>query len=461
MSNRNTALEFLKQGHIAANDKTQPVHLQHAYQLFSSSVFVDPSLGEAWYALGSANSDLQMHLAAIAAWRRGLQCDLTPELRAKMLTNIGWRLHGMGQCEEAEEALGEAIALRPDLPAAWLNRALVHGTYGETQAAVKCMRKAVQLDPENTTAKMGLAFSLLYHGDYEEGFREFEIRFKYKLHQFLQYPYPRWNGEPDKTVFLVADQGLGDTLSFARFLPLAAKRAKFIYMVVQHELVRAFEQAFIDIPNKSIIPLASPFLAADAWSTFVSLPYALGLSSAQVRDTPQIELPVYSVNSEWKVPGDLFHIGIAYAGSPLNEIDQYRNIPCTQFLDLYKVPGVQLYSLQIGARAKDLQDTGAIGLVRDLSPWVHDIVDTAAILSRLDLVITCESALGHICAAASKECWIPYSWLGKDWRIGQRAEHRLWTPKHRLFMQDSRMRWEPVFEQIVEALRERVNELAG
>ena len=80
-----------------------------------------------------------------------------------------------------------------------------------------------------------------------------------------------------------------------------------------------------------------------------------------------------------------------------------------------------------------------------------------AVLQSLDLVISVESALGHICSMSDKECWLPYSWLGRDYRIGAGENAgRLWTPKHRIFQQSDDMRWEPVFERIVEALREKV-----
>lgn len=460
VGNRQAAVDFLNQGNVAAQDKTQPVHLQHAYQLFSSSVFVDQTFGEGWYALGNANSDLGMQQAAVAAWRRGLRCELTNDLRAKMLSNLGWRIHTLGDQQEAAEHLQAALQIDHKLMHAWLNMGLVHGINGERLAAVECMREALRLEPDDVTARMGLAFSLLHNEQYREGFDEFEIRFKYRLHQFLQYPYPKWHGERDQTIMLVADQGLGDTLSFARFVPLAARRAKYIHMVVQSELMRGFAQAFCDIPNLNIMPLASPFLPADAWSTFVSLPFALGLSDQEVRETPQIKLPVYSMPTSWMAPDARFHIGIAYAGSPLNEIDKFRNIPVTEFLELYRVPGIQLYSLQVGERAKDLQDTGIIGLVRDLSPYIRDVTDTVSILRDLDLVICCESALGHICAAAGQECWIPYSYMGKDYRLGPSGEVRLWTPRHRVFPQGPDQQWAPVFSQMVDALQEKTHGLS-
>ncbi len=461
------------------NDRSQPVHLQHAYSLFSSCVTADPTWGEAWYNLGNVNSDLNMIPAAITAWRRGLACDLDTPLRAKMLCNLGWRTHHIGNQQDALAYLIKAGYLDNTLCNVPLNKSMVYGVLGDSEETVRQARLAYDMtlktirtdlepdDPQivrgeaNPVYEMGLAFALLFNGNYREGFEHFEIRFKYKLHQYLHYPYPKWRGEPDKTVYLVADQGLGDTLSFARFVPLAAKRAKFMHMIVQSELMRTFTDAFAAIPNINLIPMAAPFVPADAWSTFVSLPYALGLTDEEIRTTPQIEMPRYTMRTDWMVPDAKFHIGIAYAGSPLNEIDKHRNIPVAHFLDLYRVPEVQLYSLQVGERAKDIHDQGCVGLIRDLNPYIRDVADTVSILRDLDLVICCESALGHICAAANREAWIPYSYLGKDYRLGHRGDKLLWTPKHKIFRQGSDQDWKSVFSAIAEALEERVHGRSG
>lgn len=461
MGNRKSAVEFYNAALNALNDKSQPSSLQHAYQLFSSAVYADHTFGEGWYGLGNANFDLQIFDAAVAAYRRGLRCELELDHRNKMLVNMGWALHSMGRVDEAITVLGEAIKGDSELATAWLNLGICAGTCGFTDEAVTDMRKAVKLEPNDPVMKMGLAFALLFDGQLQEGFKEFEIRFKYKLHQFLKYPYPKWDGTPGQTLFLVADQGLGDTLSFARFVPRALERCKYIHMVVQSELLRCFEQTFIGVPNLNIIPLSSPFLEADAWATFVGLPAALGLTTEEIKQTSQITPPVYSLPTSWMALDAKFHIGIAWAGSPLNDIDRHRNLPLRKFLELYRVPGIQLYSLQVGERSKDLVETGSTALIRDLSPYIHDVVDTVSLLRDLDLVICCESALGHICAAANKECWIPYSYLGHDYRIGRNGEQLLWTPKHRIFKQDASCSWDTVFKKIVTALGEKVNETVG
>jgi hypothetical protein len=204
-------------------------------------------------------------------------------------------------------------------------------------------------------------------------------------------------------------------------------------------------------------PCSTPFPEADYWTTFVSLPFALNLTDAEIRDTPWIDVPIFDAPINWKVPDRKLHVGIHWAGSPLNKIDACRNVPLIQFLDLYRVPGIQLYSLQVGAKAMELHDKGLSPLVRDLVPFINgDPLITAAILQHLDVVIAVESFLPHLCAAIGKECWMPYSSQGLDYRVGVDGTDRLWSPKCRVFKQKPGETWEPVFEQIIYALVDRI-----
>ena len=458
MGDRQTAVKFYNQAVIAAGDKSNATNPTTAYQLFSSACHADPTFSTAWYTHSNNNFDLGKRDAAIGGYRRALACNPEPEERARVLCNLGWALFDAGKAQEARKVLIESIGLDPKNPASWINLANVHGIFDQPGTAMECARKGYELAPSDSTNEVVYAFALLFARQFQAGFKHFESRFQWKLHSFLQYPYPKWTGEPDKTVFLVADQGLGDTISFARFVRAAAKRAKFVHMYVQPELMRLFAHAFIDVPNFNLLPFGSSFPQADAWTTFVSLPFALGLSGDDIRQTPQIEPPRLSLPTSWMVPDQKLHIGVAWAGSTLNNINQHRSIPLQHFLDLYRVPGIQLYSLQVGEHAEDANNAGAGALVKNLVPYVRDVVDTVSLMKDLDLIITCESALGHIAALAGKECWIPYSFMGRDYRIGHKGDDQLWS-KHRIFRQDESCAWEPVFARIVEALQVRLTSI--
>ena len=467
MGDRHTAVKFFNQAAQAINDKSNPQNPTTAYQLFVSAAYADPSWWMAQYYCGNSVADFGHHAAAVACYRRALQCEIEPNDKAKVCANLCDRLHKLGRVSEALSYGELAVAIDPKSIVGWINLAICYGTLRDPKKALDAAQHAYDLDPDDVLAQMQLAFCLLFDRQYEKGFDVFEARYRYALHSFTQYPYPKWRGEPDCTLMLVADQGMGDTLDFARFIPAALKRVKYAHVTVHRELLRVFQQAFIGHENINIIPLGiqPAFAPADFYTSMVSLPWSMGLKQDEIVNTPQIKLPGSGVatmhQQAWKVKEAKFHVGIAWSGSTLNQINQYRSIPITSFLELARVPGVQLYSLQVNSNhsgaAKDIHDQGCVETIRDLAPHISDVSDTVSFLEHLDLVIACESALPHICAATGTEVWVPYSYLGRDYRLGHSGEIKLWCPTHRIFLQHEGETWDHVFERIVPALQEKVH----
>ena len=464
MGDRATASKLYNQGVVSAGDKSSPSYLQHAFQMFCSAMNADPEWATACYQAGNNASDLNHFHAAVACWRRALECempDITPmesqdASRAKVLCNLGWRLESLGATEEALKITLEACRVDPALAFSWCNLGIIQGRMGQLEESVKSARKAFKLNPEHAVIEMAYAFALLFNRNLADGFKHFESRWQYKLKNFLHYPYPRWEGEPGKTLFLVSDQGLGDTLSMCRFLRKTCERSQYVHASVHPELLRLLQYALIDVQNLNLLPQPCNFPAADAWTTFVSLPFALGLTDDEIRNQPQIKFDAPRTNAKaWKVEGRKLHIGICWRGSALNETNEQRSVPVTQFLDLYRVPGIQLYSLQVDSNRQQMHDMGCAPVIKDLAGYIRDASDTCAILKDLDLVIGIDSALGHICSLARKEYWCAYAYLARDYRIGFDGTDQLWS-NYKVFLQEPDMSWQKVFDRMVEALRERV-----
>lgn len=460
-NNRATALDFYRKA-VEADQNRNPDAPDLKYQLLSSAVVADPTMTMGFYELANTNGDNRWRASAVALHKRALELpdgtdpgDMTAEWRGKSLTNLSHQLHHLGRNDEAKKAAMHALRMNDKLANAWLNLSLIHRVEGNLDEAINCARKAMAL--ERTPAiELALAFALMYSGKYAEGLRHFQCRVEYVLRHFLSYPYPRWQGEKDKTIFLVADQGMGDTLSFARFVPMMAERCKKVQMRIQPELVRLFKVFFQKYPNIVIEPMPCPFPVADHWSTFMCLPTALGLNDEQIVNTPGLPCPQFDIGSSWKSSDRDFHIGVAWAGSKANWINHWRSFPIEHLLDLYDVPGIQLYSLQFDDAAQDIHSTGSAVLIRDMKPFVRDVSDTIGMLKHLDLVISCESVVPHICALTGTECWIPYSHHGNDFRIGTTEKGQLWNPHARIFKQHRDGRWDSVFVRIKDMLRSRI-----
>ena len=464
MGDRAAAINLFNEGTLARDDGKSPDHLERAYSLLSSATIVDPTMAQAFYSLGVANGDMGLVAASVANYRRQLELpigpapgDLTLEYKAKGLCNMGRELYRMGLMDEARRAVNDALSIDGNMAPAYCTLSMIEMIDGSIVDSLAYAVRAFNLDPSNPAIEVQLAFSLMHASEYAKGLWHFERRFEYRLRNFLDYPYPRWAGEDGKTLFLVSDQGIGDTLSFSRFLPMAAARCKFIHCVVHPELARLLRASFQRLTNINIVP--SPpngFPAADCWSTFVGLPTALGLTNQEIKDAPNIAIPAFHTGTRWKAPDRQLHIGVAWRGSPANDIDGHRSFPISHLLELYRVAGIQCYSLQVGPGVKELHDAGGAALIWDLAPQIRDCSDTVAILRELDLVITCESAIGHIAGMMGKECWIPYSYRGRDWRIGDGLKDVLWNPQHRVFMQGKDADWRPVFDSMVDELRTRI-----
>ena len=179
MGDRATAVQFYHTGIEAASDRSKPEFLQHAFQQFSSAMYMDPTFATAAYQCGNNGSDLGHLHAAIACWSRALECEMpdtgpqgdSNAARAKVLCNLGWRLESIGQTMEALDVSEQAVKLDPNLAFAWLNLSIIQGRLGFTEKAVKSARLAYAIDPTNSSVEMGLAFALLFNRNLAEGFK--------------------------------------------------------------------------------------------------------------------------------------------------------------------------------------------------------------------------------------------------------------------------------------------------
>lgn len=443
-----------------------------AYQMLISAVTTDPGFAVGWSLLGASLADLGSIVASCEAYRSALRVPdsdepggMTPVLRHRCLLQLGHRLTHNAivndeRLTEAEAALLDAIAmgnganLAPDVQGfCHTNLSLIAAHREQWNTEIDEAWLGLEFAPDPAT-ELGFAFALLSQGQYAEGLRHFEARFPYKLGSYLSLPAPRWNGNQVDTLYVLSEQGLGDALSFARFLPAAAARVGTLIYPVQPELVRLIAGALSAHRNIRVVPQDRVIEYADAWCPVFSLPTALGLSDEEIRDASWSPIAVTPVeDTSWKQRGARLHIAIAWAGAPGNGIDTQRSIPFLEFLALRAIPGVALYSVQVGERANDLHDNGATAMVRDMAPWIRDARDTAGILGEMDLVVTCESFVGHLAGAIGKKCFLLCSRFGRDWRSSPYLRDRvLWYDQTRVFRQGQDATWAPVLRRVVEAL---------
>jgi hypothetical protein len=299
-------------------------------------------------------------------------------------------------------------------------------------------------------------------GHFEQGWPSYEWRWKCK--EFGSMPplrAPLWDGSPldGRTILIHAEQGLGDTLQFIRYVPLVQQRGGRVIMMCQPPLMRLLAHC----PGiERLIPHGETPPEIDLHVPLLSLPKLLGTTVESVpADGPYLDADSDLVEI-WRhrlaaYPG--FKIGIAWQGNPKFRLDRIRSIPLAQFAPLADVPGVHLLSLQKGAGGEQLAAPERRFPVTDLGCQLDEttgaFMDTAAVMKNLDLVITSDTSIAHLAGALGVPVWVALNDV-PDWRWLLNRDDSPWYPPMRLFRQRRTGHWEDVFDRIAEALRERL-----
>lgn len=416
-----------------------------AYQYLTACLKADPTHAGAWFFMSDLLYHSRKYEAALCAARR---CNQYHHGDARALTNLGWFSHVMGDNDTALYALKKATQLAPELYLGWTNLSQVEVAEGMDDIGLIHAQRGVDLAAGEPVAHMALAFAHMKVGDIYMGLREYETRIRYKLPMLANYPYPRWQGEPTGRLFIQAEQGLGDSISMLRFIPLAATRAQALLLYVNKELVEICQDSLPS--NVETYPIPQNLPDADAWAPMLSLPLALGITENAhfERFQPPYLTPYPSGSKTYAFPRNkLKKIAICWAGSKENELDRWRSIPLTEFLPLTGIEGATLYSLQVGDRAPELASLGLHGIIEDMTPYITSMRDNAQIMADMDLVITVDTANAHLAAALGIPAIVVTNRRARDWRWGRKD---LWYPKTTLIERGFHESWAHTMKRVVD-----------
>lgn len=384
---------------------------------------------------------------AIACYQQAIA--LKPDY-AEVYNNLGNVLRDQQRLTEAIAQFQQAIAFNSRFPEAHTNLALALREQLQLEAAIVHCRQAILLQPDFAEAHFSLSLILLTQGDFLEGFREYEWRWKRPNRSPRPFSQPKWQGEDltGKTILIHAEQGLGDTLQFIRFLPQVQERGGRVLMECQPALVRLLGQ----LPGiAQIIPRDAALPEFDVHAPLLSLPHILGTTL----DTLPAKVPYLHPVSEFTLPpapaGTRLKVGLVWAGNPNNPNDRDRSLPLPELLPLLRLPEIAWYSLQKGDRATDLNTLPDDLPIIDLNDHLQDFADTAAAIAQLDQVITVDTAVAHLAGALGKPVWVLLCYA-PDWRwMGDRSDSP-WYPTARLFRQPAPGDWASVFQAIAPLL---------
>ena len=426
--------------------------LDEAIAAYRRAIALKPAYPQAHVNLGDALRDKGELDGAIAAYRQAIA--LEPGF-SEAHNNLGSVLKDKGELDGAIAAYRRAIAANPSDPEAHSNLGNALRDKGKVDEAIAACRAAIALDPGYAEAHWNLALALLTHGDFSQGFDEFEWRWKWKIFPRRDFPQPLWNGEPlaGATLLLHAEQGFGDTLQFIRYLPLVEQRGGKVIIECQPELQRVLRTA----AGGSVVARGQEIGAFDVHCPLLNLPRIFGTTPRTIpRQVPYLyadRAMVESWRSRLGGNSDSFKVGLAWAGNQAHMNDRSRSMMLSAFAPLGRLPGIRFYSLQKGGQA-DQAKNAPEGL--ELIDWTNDLddfADTAAFIANLDLVISVDTSVAHLAGAMGKPVWVMLPFAA-DWRWMREHEDSPWYPTMRLFRQTSIGDWESVIQRVGKILND-------
>lgn len=440
----------MSQKHLTAHDHFQAGMVLHrnnrlneAVAAYKKAVRLDPTLAAAYNNLGVALRKMGRQDAALVAYRRCLE--LKPEDEG-LWSNMGNCLRELQLFDEAEAAHKRALSLQTPNASRIFNAALVHRDRNEIKTAVALFDKALTLDPDYVEAHWDRALALLTLGDYPNGWAGYEWRRKLPDNPVRTFPAgSEWDGRQPlegKTLLLSAEQGFGDMIQFARFVPGVAERAEKIIVECREELMPVMSTlAGVD----QVIAKQSAPPAFDYHLPLLSLPYRLGTALAELPDrVPYLSPPLGERRPVPVPPGCRLKVGLIWAGKL---VPRDRSCPLKKFLPLMRYRDAAFYSFQIDERRRDIKELGMDGLIIDLADEIHDFGDSAALMMQMDLILTIDSSPVHLAGALGLPVWMVALYT-TDWRWLTDREDSPWYPTLRLFRQHAPGNWDEAFKKV-------------
>ena len=423
------------------------------------------SIDDLQRALALAPGDAQANLAFANLCIRLQQPELAVEHLQRVLAAVpgseaarcgmAHALCALGRAADGLALLADVQAHNPRSRVAWMASGIIRERMRDDDGARRDYEAALALAPGDSAIRYHRAFLRLRAGDFAAGWADYEHRFGAGAVARPARRARRWDGAAVAALDIVAEQGLGDAIHFARFVAAARERARSVTLRVAAPLVGLLARSLdcrviaLDDPGGRERPAAS--------IEMMSLPHALGLGdrcveapAAYLRADPRRADALAALLPRHAVPS----VGVAWAASSAHatEATPYsrRSVPAPLLRGLAELPGWRAVSLQVGPRARD---AAALPGVLDAAPLLKDFDDTAALVAQLDAVVTVDTSIAHLAGALGKPVLLlaPYA-ANWQWMHGEATP---WYPLLRSFRQDAPGDWSGPIRSAIAALSQR------
>jgi Tfp pilus assembly protein PilF len=418
-----------------------------ALERLNHAVALAPDNADAHHNHGIVLTELDKHSEALQSFEQAIA--LAPNF-VQAHRSRGLALGKLDRFDEKLASYDRVIALAPNFAKAHHERGGALHSLGRHAEAVECFDRASTLDPRVPAPQYSKGMTLLRFGDYEKGLALYELRWQPGAvpREVRQFTQPPWRGEiiTDKTLLLHAEQGLGDSLQMLRYLPLVKTKAAHVILDLPKPLHSTLGTI---VDGITVIETGQPLPSFDLQCGLMSLPFAcstrLSTIPAQVPylAAPHERLPKWGARlPRLATP----RVGLVWSSGSLNPDSRHRTLALERLAPWLRIPGLTFVSLQVEYREQDLPELSRLPIER-LHDAISDFGDTAAAITRCDLVISVDTAVAHLAGALGKPVWVLLPHVA-DWRWLMDRSDSPWYPTARLFRQSNNGNWGDVITAV-------------
>lgn len=415
-------------------------HLERAIRINPRSADVQNNLGVVFKTLGE-------RAQALASYDKAL---LLEPSHADAHNNRGVVLRELLRPGEALLAYDEALRLKPFMADVWNNKGVALQDLHRFEEALACYGRAIELQGDYADAHWNEARCRLLLGDYAVGWAKYEWRWRRPGFTSRQrsFDVPQWRGRDGlrgKTILLHAEQGLGDTLQFLRYVPLVHALGAKVLVETQPALLPLVS----DLPGISAAcSLGEVTESFDYHCPLLSLPLAFGTTVSTI--PPVVGMRAGDdKRAEWSArlgASPRVRVGIAWSGNPAQQDNALRSLELRQLLALNAGLDVELISLQKELRSDSERELVAMHAVSHFGDELRDFEDTAALIECADLVVSVCTSVAHLACSMGKPTYILLQ-RNHDWRWLLSRDDSPWYPSARLFRQSRIGDWSEPLER--------------
>ena len=434
-----------------ATEAHQGGDLDTARTVYAAYLAQVPGDALAWSNLGALHRTEKRYDQARRAHERALALAPESDPIAQNAANV---FSDIGAYDRSIALRRRLLAARPDDPVqlGLIGRCLRgQGRYRE---AIDWLATALEAHPEEPELHMQMAFAQLAAGDYARGFEHYRWRWQAGELAPRTLDLPEWQGEPldGRTILVLPEQGFGDAILFARFLPRLKALGARVVMPVKRPLMRLFT----GLPGVDSLSPAGE--TPDVYVNMMDLALLHFRDSDTVPPPPPLHVPDDSDARARRILQPLrgpLKVGVVWTGSVTYKGNAFRSFSHTDYLPLADIAGVQLVSLYKGPELVPYRADGSDAFLVDAGATERDFADTAAMMRHLDLVITSDTATAHLAGTLGVPTWCVLHW-DPFWVWGHEGETTPWYPGMRLFRQTVPMDWAGVMAEVGVALGRQV-----